>query len=166
MDPTVLGVGLEVVLFDDPAQEQAQGHFHMFKIFKGSGEIIFFYIKAHVLCIWCAHDTVPMQLCRVNVGGADTEFAVVRNQITHHGNLDPIRIILLGMVVDNRIANVKNFSRDTCVLFRRESSQTLHLFLFALFYYLPAPFLQNSCQMLFATPLRWLDHSSTSCNLR
>jgi hypothetical protein len=60
MSPSVFGVGVEVLLFYDPGWEKAQGHFHVFKIFKGSGEIKGFNIKAHVPCVWCAHDTVPM----------------------------------------------------------------------------------------------------------
>jgi hypothetical protein len=60
MDPSIFGVVVKVVLFYDPGWEQAQGHFHVFEIFKGSSEIKVFNIKALVPSVWCAHDTVPM----------------------------------------------------------------------------------------------------------
>ncbi len=70
---------------------------------------------AHIFCIWCAHDTVPMQLCGVNVRGADTEFTIVCDQIAHGRNPESIRIIVLWLVVDNQICKRKKFLLAICV---------------------------------------------------
>jgi hypothetical protein len=40
--PSVLGMLCKIILFDDPDRKQIEWHFHILKVFKGSGEIDFF----------------------------------------------------------------------------------------------------------------------------
>jgi hypothetical protein len=69
----------------------------------------FFEIKAHVFCIWCAHNTILMQFFCVYVCSADTEFTIVRDQISHGRNVNAVWIVLLGAVINNGICKSKDF---------------------------------------------------------
>ncbi len=115
VDPTIIGMGFEIILLDNQTEKQGQWHYHVLEVFKGSGEGHIFNIEAHIFHVWHAHDTVPMQLCGVNVHGADTEFTIVCDLIAHDRNPDLIRIIFGGSVIDNRICKPKKNLLAICV---------------------------------------------------
>jgi hypothetical protein len=49
VDPSVLGMLCKIILFDNPAGKKAEWHFHILKVFEGSGKIESFYVNTHIL---------------------------------------------------------------------------------------------------------------------
>jgi hypothetical protein len=112
---SVLGMLCKIILFDDPDGKQVERHFHILKVFKGRSEIDIFDVETHILCIWSAHNTVPMQFCCVNICRAETQFSIVRDQVSHCSYTDVIRIIFLGTVVNNWVCKGKEFLLAVCM---------------------------------------------------
>jgi hypothetical protein len=47
--PSVLGILCKIILFNDPDGKQVERHFHILKVFKGSGEIEIYDVETHIL---------------------------------------------------------------------------------------------------------------------
>jgi hypothetical protein len=69
----------------------------------------FFDIQAHVFCIRRANHAVLVDLCSIDVRRPDRGIALVIDQNTTHCNADPMWIVFLWAIVNDRICIGENF---------------------------------------------------------
>ena len=61
MHHSVLGMCVQLVLVNDPLRKEGEWHLHIFVVLKICSEVEQFDVKAHISCIRCADDAVPME---------------------------------------------------------------------------------------------------------
>jgi hypothetical protein len=88
---------------NDVIGKKFEGHAHVLVSVEGCFEVHVFDIGTTKFGAWGANHTVPHNFCRYHVGCLGGELIWIINKVPTDSDSDLVRVILLGVVVDNNL---------------------------------------------------------------